>query len=567
MGYRIGLMVGGKSIDYVHAIRVGVQNTLEEAGHTLVSVSDNIPFHFREHAGDYFRVTFQIASVLGLDAIIVPAGTVATYLVNDKSNLGDLLEILDSSRTVIVERDLEGYRCVSKDNVSGMRECMTHLIETCGLTKIAFIGGPSTSTGAREREEVFYEEMAAHGLDVPASMVTHGDLSGECGDKIDKLIDANPDLEGIVCCCDLIAHSVYRVLEQRSLRVGIDMAVTGFDDHQLSAHLDPPLSTVHLTGYDLGCAAAREAIRLCDGLPQVERILMSHFIARASCGEDTYDQIAQYRELLRERPFPISKIVDAIVDGSLYMADRAHRESFRARVEALLGNVRTSYLWHKFQPNRDIPLFTSHDIESLFGREYDGIVSLDGFETVVLALLQALVEEEGEKDAAWAVEQAENLHRHVVRALSMKIQEGRQAGGRVGWETSRIGEDALRASGRVKEAYGLILRDLVELGILKADFYLLQEPIDYLGAESLSLPDALQYVGSIADGVVEVSGGDDIIQFHQLLERYGSGSCSVSGIMAAGRLLGVAAFDAGTLGEDVQLVMLLNLGIAFGYLR
>ena len=43
MGYRIGLMVGGKSIDYVRAIRIGVQNTLEEAGHTLVSVSDNIP--------------------------------------------------------------------------------------------------------------------------------------------------------------------------------------------------------------------------------------------------------------------------------------------------------------------------------------------------------------------------------------------------------------------------------------------------------------------------------------------------------------------------------------------
>lgn len=567
MGYRIGLMVGGKSIDYVRAIRIGVQNTLEEAGHTLVSVSDNIPFHLREHAGDHFRVAFQIASMLDLDVVIVPAGTVATYLVNDQCSLEDLLAILDPSRTVIVERELEGYRCVSKDNVRGMRECMTHLIENCGLTKIAFIGGPSTSTGAREREKVFYEEMAAHGLDVPKSVVTHGDLSGECGDKIDVLLDANPDLEGIVCCCDLIAHSVYRVLEQRSLRVGIDMAVTGFDDHQLSAHLDPPLSTVHLTGYDLGCAAAREAIRLCDGLPQVERILTSHFIARASCGEDAYDQIAQYRELLRERPFPISKIVDAIVDGSLYMADRAHRENFRARVEALLGNVRTSYLWHKVQPNRGIQLFTSHDIENLLKREYDGIVSLDGFETVVLALLQALVEEEGEKDAAWAVEQAENLHRHVVRALSMKIQEGRQAGGRVGWETSRIGEDALRASGRVKEAYGLILRDLVELGILKADFYLLPEPVAFLGTESLTLPDTLQHMGRISDGAVGVSENDKTVLFHQLLERYGSGSCSVGGIMAAGQLLGVTVFSAGTLGEDAQLVMLLNLGIAFGYLH
>ena len=81
------------------------------------------------------------------------------------------------------------------------------------------------------------------------------------------------------------------------------------------------------------------------------------------------------------------------------------------------------------------------------------------------------------------------------------------------------------------------------------------------------LPDTLQHVGRISDGAVAVSENDKTVLFHQLLEKYGSGSCSVGGIMAAGQLLGVSVFSAGTLGEDVQLVMLLNLGIAFGYLH
>lgn len=78
--YRIGLMVGNKSIDYVHAIRMGVQNTLEESGHVLIAISDLIPFHSRSNAASYFRVAFEVASRLELDAIIVPAGIIAGYL-------------------------------------------------------------------------------------------------------------------------------------------------------------------------------------------------------------------------------------------------------------------------------------------------------------------------------------------------------------------------------------------------------------------------------------------------------------------------------------------------------
>ena len=85
--YRIGLMVGNKSIEYVHAIKMGVQNTLEESGHTLVAISDLIPFHSRINAISFFRVAFEITSRLDLDAVIVPAGIISGYLTDDQTSL------------------------------------------------------------------------------------------------------------------------------------------------------------------------------------------------------------------------------------------------------------------------------------------------------------------------------------------------------------------------------------------------------------------------------------------------------------------------------------------------
>ena len=161
---------------------------------------------------------------------------------------------------------------------------MKHLIDDCGFKNIAFISGPEASQGARERESIYFEEMKAHGLTVKPEMFARGLFSGDCEDVIRKVVDDNPDLEAIACACDLIAYSTYHVLRERKLAIGTDIAVTGFDDNLKSAHVDPPLSTVHMTGYDLGCMAAREAIRMCENRPQEEKVISSSFVSRSSCG-------------------------------------------------------------------------------------------------------------------------------------------------------------------------------------------------------------------------------------------------------------------------------------------
>ena len=570
--YRIGLMVGNKSIDYIHAIRMGVQNTLEEAGHTLIAIADLIPFHSRSNTESYFRVAFEVAARLNLDAIIVPAGIIASYLSTEAESLVTLLSILDSNKTVLLERNIPGYRCITKDNVPGMQECMRHLIEDCGFRRIAFISGPETSNGAREREAVYFEEMERHGLDTPPSLFARGEYSGECGTAIEDLIDNNQDLEAIACCVDLIAFSVYNVMKKRRLAVGRDIAVTGFDDHAMSAHLDPPLSTVHSTGYDLGCMGAREAIRICEGKEQEEDTLTSTFIARASCGESEHDRIEQYRILLAKKPFPEDEIIDTICESTLTMAGKRATEDFKRAMRKLLAKVRQAYACYIQDGNDEISLFSSQDLTLLFNQSYSDLFSLEGFQAVVIDLLKALAADSFHVKSDWIIEQISNLHHSIARILNSEIHETKLAMSKREWVAFHITDDAIRESVEPKLVYRLIMEEFHHLGVEQADLYLLPEPVEFIGTRTFALSDTLQPLSHLQHGRISVTEGQDPTHLPKLLDSVipahgGSRIYTVGGIMAGNELMGIAALDAGTLDNDGQLIAFLNLGIALKHMQ
>ena len=114
--YRIGLLAVHSAIDYPHSLRMGVKNTIEEAGHTLVTIAELIPYHTLQNAEAYLRVACMIASRMDLDAIIYPAGCVTAYLRGDSDAALALLQSLDPSKTLVLERDVAGYRCITRSS-------------------------------------------------------------------------------------------------------------------------------------------------------------------------------------------------------------------------------------------------------------------------------------------------------------------------------------------------------------------------------------------------------------------------------------------------------------------
>src|SRR5437764_11033720 len=55
---------------------------------------------------------------------------------------------------------------------------------------------------------------------------------------------------------DLLAIGAMRQARARGLRVPEDMAVTGFDDFAFAEFVEPPLTTAHVPGYEMGQTAA-----------------------------------------------------------------------------------------------------------------------------------------------------------------------------------------------------------------------------------------------------------------------------------------------------------------------
>ena len=572
--FRIGLLTLHTDIDYPRSIRMGIQNTVEEAGHTIIALADLIPYHTLENAEAYLRVACEIAARLDIDVLVAPVGCMTANLRGDNATALDLLHRLDPERTLVLEREVPGYRCVTKDNEPGMRECMRHLIETCGFTRIAFVSGPAASKGARERETVYFEEMEAHGLPTPPSLFVRGDFGGDCADKIEQILDENPDVEAIACACDLIAYTAYSVLRRRHIAVGEDIAITGFDDHVRSAHMDPPLSTVHMTGYDYGRMAAREALRMCAGLPQEEHVITSRFVARNSCGEDIHGQVDQFRKLLRQEPFPSDEFVSIMMDSTLSMAGPRITSDFRRQMEAFFAKVRAAYRKHRSAPEPDDLLFSSHDLATLLQQDYRNNISLEGFHTVAITLLEALLEESPREDVNWVIQQISHLHLRIARLLNDAVQADKLATDKREWITFHMVDDALRGHEDNEATYRLILGELARLGVPEIDLYRLPEPVEFIGTgvRTFALSDQVLPVGGIVRGTVEVADTVEPVMLQELLdrslERYDATTvCTVGGIMAGNELLGIAVFEQDTLDLHGQLMALLNLGFAFKHLQ
>ena len=570
--YRIGIMGTHAAIDYTRTIRLGVQNTLEEAGHTMVIVADLMPYFTHVDAEEHLRIACEIASRIDLDAIIVPAGCFAVHLSGDNDKALDIVRSLDPARTIVMERNIPGYRCVNKDNIPGMRECMRHLIETCGFRRIAFISGSAASQGSRERESIYFEEMAAHGLDTPPSLFARGSFTGGCADVVEKILDDNPDVEAIACATDMIAYDAYDVLRRRGLVVGEDVAITGFDDYPRSANQDPPLSTVHLTGYDLGAAAAREAIRLCEGAEQLERVVASKFIARNSCGEGVRNGVEYYRDLLRRQPFPQDEFVSMFLSATLPMAGRRVLADFSRRMENFFSTVRAAYVRHRAHPHRDDLLFSSQDLSALFLSDYSQHLSLEGFHTVAITLLEALLEESPREDATWVIEQISYLHLRLSRLLINAQQTTILTMDKREWYTFHMADDALRHDSNPTHAHELLLGEFAKIGVNAAALFLLPESVESIGARALALSDAMLPVGYYKQGKVEVAQDAHPMLLQELLAKTLQDDelvdvCTVSGIMAGNELLGVAVIDGGSLSDNGQMMAFLNLGFAFKHLQ
>ncbi len=140
---------------------------------------------------------------------------------------------------------------------------MEHLV-SLGHERIAYVGGPWALAGGRY--EGYRETLERHGVQLVPSYGISAELTLEGGAEAMKtLLAVDPPPTAVFCIDDLVAIGALQAARDLGYRVPQDLSIVGFDDDVYARLVEPTLTTVSQTSFDIGrIAAERALLRLQD---------------------------------------------------------------------------------------------------------------------------------------------------------------------------------------------------------------------------------------------------------------------------------------------------------------
>ncbi len=174
------------------------------------------------------------------------------------------------------------------DNYGGMRTVVSHLIETHGCHRLAFIKGPTNNPDAGARFQAYADVLRLHGLAVDPDLVYQPiDWSPPTGQEaVGALLDdRGMQFEALIAANDNMALTAMEELQRRGMRVPYDVMVSGFDDIIEARTSTPPLTTIHQPLRQMGRLALETLLAHYQekSVPQ-ELVLPTTLMVRRSCG-------------------------------------------------------------------------------------------------------------------------------------------------------------------------------------------------------------------------------------------------------------------------------------------
>jgi diguanylate cyclase (GGDEF)-like protein len=291
--YNIAVLMGGIHTYLPQQLLIGIHDAAKEMNvNVSYFLAINTKMIFQNMIGkdignvyDYQLNTIYDYSLLsGVDGVIINYGSIGFYL--DHGDANQFASRYNSVPMVVLSEtaDIPNAHYLISDNYQGIRMIMDHLIRNHGYKKILFVAGPETNADAQERKRGYLDAMREAGLFCDDSMIAIGDYYEYVDDQVEWLLEEHPDAEAIVFANDEMTLAGYRVCAKRGLKVGQDIAITGYDDGEIAANMNPPLTTVSQDGITMGRQAVIDLLNRLEGRPAVSRHVPVKLVCRESCG-------------------------------------------------------------------------------------------------------------------------------------------------------------------------------------------------------------------------------------------------------------------------------------------
>lgn len=200
-----------------------------------------------------------------------------------------LANLPDSDPVVLLNCALHGatFDSVSIDNTGGAAAIVRHLISH-GHKRIAIIAGAPRNVDGHERQLGYHAALRDASIDRNSLWETRGNFTEDSGFEAARLLlKLRSRPTAIFAANDSMAIGALSALREAGVDVPGEMAIAGFDDIPIARHVNPPLTSVHVSIAELGERATEKLVAaLVDGNQHVRSrdVLGTTLVIRSSCG-------------------------------------------------------------------------------------------------------------------------------------------------------------------------------------------------------------------------------------------------------------------------------------------
>lgn len=170
------------------------------------------------------------------------------------------LEILKKSNTPVIFFDrhceMPGYNNVITNDFKAGFDATQHLIAK-GCKNIVHFSGPQELAIYKNRFEGYKAALKENAIVFNKDYVVYTRLMEQDGyDTIKKLIESNLKIDAIFSANDVAAIGAMKYLKKKGISIPDTIAIVGFSNEPISRIIEPGLSTMKQSGFEIGKIAA-----------------------------------------------------------------------------------------------------------------------------------------------------------------------------------------------------------------------------------------------------------------------------------------------------------------------
>lgn len=190
-------------------------------------------------------------------------------------------------RVVCIDRGLltADVDVVKVNNEAGAFGAIEYLIGL-GHERIAHITGDPSIPTTLERNAGYEGAMSKYGVEIDPELVRNSNSSYASGARLMKeLLDLAQPPTAVFTANNLLTLGALKTIHESNLSIPDDISIIGFDDMYWSVSLNPPLTAVRQSGYDIGRMAAELLVQriAAPNRPVSNVVLDTELVVRKSC--------------------------------------------------------------------------------------------------------------------------------------------------------------------------------------------------------------------------------------------------------------------------------------------